>query len=178
VVRVILFISYVWAISKFGEFRRIFQYHGAEHKSIFTYEADKELSVENVKGFSTHHPRCGTSFILIVVVFAILVYSVSDTVYYLITGTPPTLPKRFLLHFCLLPLVAGIGYEILRASGKAQNLRIVRWLSAPGLWIQRITTQEPTEDQLEVALVALKSALNTEDPIPPASSQAAQEPFS
>lgn len=174
VVRVILFLSYVWAISRFGEFKRIFQYHGAEHKSIFTYEADKDLSVENVKGFSTHHPRCGTSFILIVVVFAILVYSISDTVYYLITGAPPTLPKRFLLHFCLLPLVAGVGYELLRASGKAQNLKIVKWLSAPGLWIQRITTQEPTEDQMEVALVALKSALSTND----SASPAAQEPFS
>jgi uncharacterized protein YqhQ len=163
-VRVTLFVAYVWAISRFGELRRIFQYHGAEHKSIFTYEADKELSLENVRGFSTHHPRCGTSFILIVVVFAILVYSVSDTIYYLVTGVPPTLPKRFLLHFCLLPLVAGVGYELLKASGKSQDVKIVRLLSAPGLWIQRITTQEPSDDQLEVALVALKNALATDQP--------------
>jgi len=163
-VRVALFISYVWAISRIGEFKRIFQYHGAEHKSIYTFEAGKELTVENVKGFSTRHPRCGTSFILIVVVFAIFVYSVSDTIYYLVAGVPPTLPKRFLLHTSLLPLVAGVGYELLRLSGKTQNRKIIRFLSAPGLWIQSITTNEPNEDQMEVALVALKNALSHEEP--------------
>ena len=162
-VRVILFIVYVWAISRIGEFKKIFQYHGAEHKSIYTFEAGKELTVENVKSFSTRHPRCGTSFILIVVVFAILVYSLSDTIYYLVAGVPPTLPKRFLLHFSLLPLVAGVGYELLRLSGKTQNRKLVRFLSAPGLWIQSITTNEPTEDQMEVALVALKNALSDEE---------------
>lgn len=163
-VRVILFIAYVWAISRIGEFKRIFQYHGAEHKSIYTFEAGKELTVENVKSFSTRHPRCGTSFILIVVVFAILVYSTSDTIYYLVAGVPPTLPKRFLLHFSLLPFVAGVGYELLRASGRRQNRKVVRFLSAPGLWIQSITTNEPNEDQMEVALVALKNALSDEEP--------------
>jgi len=178
IARVVLFIAYVWAISRFGEFKRIFQYHGAEHKSIFTFEAKKELTIQNVKDFSTYHPRCGTSFILIVVVFAILVYSVSDTVYYLITGFPPTLLKRFLLHFSLLPLVAGAGYELLKASGRAQDVKIVRLLSAPGLWIQRITTQEPTEDQLEVALVALTNALSTENPTSKDSSESSPSPFS
>jgi uncharacterized protein YqhQ len=162
-VRVFLFIVYVWVLSRIGEFKRIFQYHGAEHKSIYTFEAGRELTVDSVKGFSTKHPRCGTSFILIVVVFAILFYSLSDTVYYLITGVPPTLPKRFLLHFCLLPIVAGVGYELLRASGRRQTNRLVSFLSAPGLWIQSITTNEPTEDQMEVALVALTNALNTEE---------------
>jgi uncharacterized protein YqhQ len=160
-VRVFLFIVYVWALSRIGEFRKIFQYHGAEHKSIYTFEAGKELTVDNVKGFSTRHPRCGTSFILIVVVFAILVYSLSDTIYYLATGVPPTLPKRFLLHFSLLPFVAGVGYELLRASGRRQRSKVIRFLSTPGLWIQSITTNEPTPDQMEVALVALKNALNT-----------------
>jgi uncharacterized protein YqhQ len=162
VVRVALFILYVWAISRFGEFKRVFQYHGAEHKSIYTFESGQELIVENVKNFSTKHPRCGTSFILIVVVFAILFYSLSDTVYYLITGMPPTLLRRFVIHFCLLPLVAGVGYELLKLSGRTQSHKVVRWLSAPGLWIQNITTNEPSEDQLEVALVALKSALGKE----------------
>jgi len=160
-VRVFLFVVYVWALSRIGEFKRIFQYHGAEHKSIYTFEAGKELTVDNVKGFSTRHPRCGTSFILIVVVFAILVYSLSDTIYYLATGVPPTLPKRFLLHFSLLPFVAGVGYELLRASGRRQRSKVIRFLSTPGLWIQSITTNEPTPDQMEVALVALKNALNT-----------------
>jgi uncharacterized protein YqhQ len=163
-VRVILFIAYVWIISRFSEFKKIFQYHGAEHKSIFTYEAGRELTVDNVKGFSTKHPRCGTSFIMIVVVFAILVYSISDTVYYLIAGVPPTLPKRMLVHFILLPLVAGGGYELLKISGKTRDRKITQILSAPGLWIQNITTREPNDSQLEVALVALKNALKGEEP--------------
>ncbi len=177
VIRVALFILYVWTISRIGEFKRIFQYHGAEHKSIYAYEAGKELTLTNVKNFSARHPRCGTSFILIVVVFAILVYSVSDTIYYLITGVPPTLPKRFLLHFTLLPLVAGVGYELLKLSGKTQNRRISRFLSAPGLWIQNITTSEPTEDQLEVALVALKNALSTKEPSIPVCQEVLDKPF-
>jgi len=163
-VRVTLFIAYLWIISRFSEFKKIFQYHGAEHKSIFTYEAGKELTVENVKGFSTKHPRCGTSFILIVVVFAILVYSISDTIYYLITGAPPTLPQRMLVHLILLPLVAGGGYELLKISGKTRDRKITQILSAPGLWIQNITTREPNESQLEVALVALKNALKEDEP--------------
>jgi uncharacterized protein YqhQ len=176
-VRVILFISYVWAISQFSEFKRIFQYHGAEHKSIYTFEAGKELTVENVKGFSTRHPRCGTSFILIVVVFAILFYSISDTVYYLLVGAPPTLIKRFLIHFSLLPLVAGVGYELLRLSGKTQNRKVTRFLSAPGLWIQSITTNEPNEDQMEVALVALKNALSEEEQSSVVRPETANKPF-
>jgi uncharacterized protein YqhQ len=162
-IRVTLFIVYVWVISQFGEFRKIFQYHGAEHKSIFTYEAGKELTVENVKGFSTRHPRCGTSFILIVVVFAILIYSISDTIYYLVAGIPPSLPKRMLVHLILLPLVAGGGYELLKISGKTRDRKITKILSAPGLWIQSITTREPNEAQLEVALAALQNALKEDN---------------
>jgi len=162
--RVALFILYVWGISRFGEFKRVFQYHGAEHKSIFTYESGKDLTVENVREYGTRHPRCGTSFILIVAVFAILVYSVSDTIYYLLSGVPPTLLRRFAIHFCLLPLVAGVGYELLKLSAKTSHNRIVKFLIAPGLWIQRITTQEPSDDQLEVAIVALQNALGIEKP--------------
>jgi uncharacterized protein YqhQ len=158
-IRVTLFILYVWGISRIGEFKKIFQYHGAEHKSIYTYESGKELTIENVREYGTRHPRCGTSFILIVAVFAILVYSVSDTIYYLLTGFPPTLLRRFAIHFCLLPLVAGVGYELLKLSAKASHNKIVKFLIAPGLWIQRITTQEPSDDQLEVAIVALQNAL-------------------
>ncbi len=178
IVRVILFVAYVWVISRIGEFKRIFQYHGAEHKSIYTFEAGEELTVQNVKNFSTRHPRCGTSFILIVVVFAILFYSTADTIYYLIAGVPPTLIKRFVIHFCLLPLVAGVAYELLRLSGKTQNIKLVRLLSAPGLWIQSITTNEPTEDQMEVALVALRSALSEEEVSVTVSKEKAEKPFS
>jgi uncharacterized protein YqhQ len=164
--RVTLFILYVWGISRIGEFKRIFQYHGAEHKSIYTYESGKDLTLENVREYGTRHPRCGTSFILIVAVFAIFVYSISDTIYFLLAGVPPTLPKRFLVHFCLLPLVAGVGYELLKLSGKARHNKIVKFLIAPGLWIQRITTQEPSDDQLEVAIVALQNALGKKTPEP------------
>jgi len=166
VFRVGLFVLYVWGISRIGEFKKIFQYHGAEHKSIYTYESGKDLTVENVREYGTRHPRCGTSFILIVAVFAILVYSISDTIYFLATGVPPTLAKRFLIHFCLLPLVAGVGYELLKLSAKASHNKIVKFLIAPGLWIQRITTREPSDDQLEVAIVALQNALGIEKPRP------------
>jgi len=158
-IRVILFIGYVWLISRFGEFKKVFQYHGAEHKSIFAYENGEELSVENVSKYTTFHPRCGTSFILIVALFAILVYSVSDTIYALVTGVAPTLLKRFAIHFSLLPLVAGGSYELLKLSGKTRTNPITKILIQPGLWLQRITTSEPSEKQMEVAIVALESAL-------------------
>jgi uncharacterized protein YqhQ len=163
-VRVTLFIAYVWIISRIGEFKRIFQYHGAEHKSIYTYESGEDLTLDNIKKYGTRHPRCGTSFILIVAVFAILVYSLSDTIYFLLAGIPPTLLKRFLVHFCLLPLVVGVGYELLKLSAKTSHNKVTKFLIAPGLWIQKITTQEPSDDQIEVAIVALQNALGAEKP--------------
>jgi len=158
-IRISLFIAYIWALSLVGEFRRVFQYHGAEHKSIFAYEAGENLSSETAQKYPTAHPRCGTSFILIVALFAILFYSLSDTVYFLITGVPPTIVKRYLIHFILLPLVAGGAYELLKLSGKKKDSKIVRIFSAPGVWLQKITTREPTQPQLEVAIAALENAL-------------------
>ena len=158
-IRLIMFLAYVWVISLFGEFKRVFQYHGAEHKSIFTYENGEELTIENVSRYTTFHPRCGTSFILIVALFAILIYSVSDTVYAVMAGAPPTLLKRFALHFTLLPLVAGGAYELLKLSGRTRDNKLTRFLIQPGLWLQRITTREPSPDQMEVAIVALETAL-------------------
>jgi uncharacterized protein YqhQ len=158
-IRVVLFIGYVWLISRFGEFKKVFQYHGAEHKSIFAYENGEELNVANVAKYTTFHPRCGTSFILIVALFAILVYSVSDTLYGVIVGQAPTLLKRFAIHFSLLPIVAGGSYELLKLSGKTRSNPITRILIQPGLWLQRITTSEPSDQQMEVAIVALESAL-------------------
>ncbi|MGB2697793.1 MAG: DUF1385 domain-containing protein [Candidatus Zixiibacteriota bacterium] len=159
IIRISLFIAYIWILSLVGEFRRVFQYHGAEHKSIFAYEAGENLCFETARKYPTAHPRCGTSFIIIVALFAILFYSLSDTVYYLVTGIPPTLLKRYLIHFILLPLVAGGAYELLKLSGKKRNSKIIRIFSAPGVWLQRITTREPTESQLEVAIAALENAL-------------------
>jgi uncharacterized protein YqhQ len=158
-IRISLFIAYIWALSLVGEFRRVFEYHGAEHKSIFAYEAGENLSSETAQKYPTSHPRCGTSFIIIVALFAILFYSLSDTLYFLITGVPPTILKRYLIHFILLPLVAGGAYELLKLSGKKRDSKIIRIFSAPGVWLQRITTREPTQSQLEVAIVALENAL-------------------
>lgn len=158
-IRLTLFILYVWAISLFGEFKKIFQYHGAEHKSIYAYEMNDELTPAAAAKHTRFHPRCGTSFIIIVALFAILVYAVSDTIYALVTGHAPALLTRFAVHFSLLPFVAGGSYELLKLSGKTRDHKITRLLIQPGLWLQRITTSEPTPEQLEVAIVALESAV-------------------
>lgn len=158
-IRLTMFVLYVWGISFFGEFRRIFQYHGAEHKSISAYETGDELVPERAARHTRFHPRCGTSFILIVALLAMLVYAISDTIYALNTGHPPTLLTRFGLHFSLLPLVAGSSYELLKLSGKTRDHAITRVLIQPGLWVQKITTREPSLDQLEVAIVALEASL-------------------
>lgn len=164
--RVMIFLAYVMAISCLKDIKRIFAYHGAEHKSIFAFEADLPLTVENAARFITLHPRCGTSFIIIVAILAILVYSVSDTIFAMILGHQPALLQRFALHFSLLPLVAGVSYELLKISGKTRNRQLTKILIAPGLWLQKITTREPDADQLEVALTALKSSIEGTDLAP------------
>ncbi len=158
-VRLGMFLAYVWVLSWFSSFRRIFQYHGAEHKSIFAFEADLPLAVESTHSFSTYHPRCGTSFILIVAMLAILTYSVSDTVFAIVFGHPPGVLERFTTHLLFLPIVAGTSFELLKLSGKTRNNPVTRILIAPGLWLQRITTNEPSDEQVEVALTALKSSI-------------------
>jgi uncharacterized protein YqhQ len=158
-IRLTMFVLYVYLISLFGEFKRIFQYHGAEHKSIYAYEMNDELTPQRAARHTRFHPRCGTSFIFIVALFAILIYAVSDTIYAVWSGHPPTLLTRFGVHFSLLPFVAGGSYELLKLSGKTRDNRITRLLIQPGLWLQRITTKEPSADQLEVAIVALESAV-------------------
>jgi uncharacterized protein YqhQ len=159
IIRVCFFLAYLWAISQWREIRRVLEYHGAEHKSIYAFESGEELTVGNVRKYSTHHPRCGTSFLLIVVLLAILLFAVADTVVEVQIGHRPILWQRFITHFSLLPLLGGISYELLKLSGKKRDNRYVRWLITPGLWLQKITTQEPDDAQLEVAIVALKSAL-------------------
>jgi uncharacterized protein YqhQ len=159
VIRVAFFLFYLWAISKWKEIGRIFEYHGAEHKSIFAFESGEEVTIQNARKYTTHHPRCGTSFLLIVVIMAILLFAVADTLVELAIGHRPTLGQRFLTHFSLLPLLGGVSYELLKLSGKKQDAPLVRWLSAPGLWLQKITTREPDDAQLEVAIAALKGAL-------------------
>ena len=161
-VRATLLILYLWAISQWREIQRVFQYHGAEHKSIFTVEAGAELTVASARGFGRLHPRCGTSFMLIVVLFAILIFACVDSLFPLVFGHTQSLFERFATHFAVLPFIAGMSFELLKFSGKKRNAPLVRLLSAPGLWLQRITTREPDDDQLEVALYALRRALNEE----------------
>ncbi|HDL01274.1 MAG TPA: DUF1385 domain-containing protein [candidate division Zixibacteria bacterium] len=161
-IRLTMFVLYVWGISFFGEFKRIFQYHGAEHKSIYAYEMGEDLIPERAACHTRLHPRCGTSFILIVALLAILIYAISDTIFTLQTGAPPTLLVRFGIHFSLLPLVAGTSYELLKLSGKTRENSLTKFLIKPGLWLQLITTKEPSADQLEVALAALKASLGIE----------------
>jgi uncharacterized protein YqhQ len=158
-IRVVMFVSYVWVLSIFKDFRRIFEYHGAEHKSIWAYEMKEEVNAETAKKYSTLHPRCGTSFILIVALFAILIFAISDTTYQLMTGQPPQLLIRFAIHFSLLPLVSGGSYELLKLSGRTRDNRLTKILIKPGLWLQLITTKEPSVEQLEVAVVAVRASL-------------------
>ncbi len=151
-IRLIVFFLYVVIISRLKDIQRVFQYHGAEHKAIFTHESGKELTVENARLFPRLHPRCGTSFLLIVVVVSIFVFA--------FVGIHP-LWWRILSRVILLPLVAGIAYEILKFSARNFDSPWLHWLIVPGLLLQKLTTQEPDEAQLEVALTALKGVLDT-----------------
>lgn len=149
-IRIGLFLLYLFAISSLKDIRRVFQYHGAEHKSVYTYENDEELTVENARKYSTLHPRCGTAFLMIVFVVAILVFSV--------VGNPSLLIK-IASRILLLPVVAGVSYEILKFSGRHSDNPWVKPFLLPGLALQKITTGEPSDDQLEVALTALKEVV-------------------
>ncbi len=164
IIRMAMFVLYIYIISKFKEIKRIFSYHGAEHKSIYAYEAGQELTPENVRIYSTKHPRCGTSFILIVALLAILTYSISDTIFALIANRAPYLLERFIVHFSLLPLVAGGSYELLKLSAKKVDNPLTALLVKPGLWLQMITTQEPDDGMLEVAICALTHSLGGDYP--------------
>lgn len=151
VIRVIVFLLYIWTISRMEDIRRVFQYHGAEHKSIFAYEAGEELTVENVRRYSRLHPRCGTSFLLIVMLVSIAVFSLIPKLwpFYLKAGS----------RVVLLPLIAGISYEFLKWSAKHDSHPLVKLIITPGLALQRLTTGEPDEAQLEVAIRSLNEAL-------------------
>ncbi len=159
-IRVTLFVAYVWILTLFKDFRRIFEYHGAEHKTIWAYEKKEEITVENASKYKTLHPRCGTSFILIVALFAILVFAIADTIYQLSAGHPPQLFIRFAVHLTLLPLVSGGSYELLKLSGRTRDNRFTKLMIKPGLWLQLITTKEPSPEQLEVAVVAVRASLS------------------
>lgn len=158
--RLLILLIYIFAISRIKDIQRIFQYYGAEHKVVFTYESNAPLTIAETKKYSRFHPRCGTSFLLIVVLTAILFFGIFDTLYIYFVG-PMNLLIRLLTHLPMIPLIGGIAYEFIKISAKNSNNLVGKFLIAPGLWLQRITTQEPDDNQLEVAIAALSSALNT-----------------
>jgi len=151
VIRAVFFFVYILSISFMDEIRRVFQYHGAEHKTVYTFEANEELTVENARGKSTLHPRCGTSFLMFVMAISIAVFS-------LVPSTAPFAIK-FGARVVLIPLIAGLAYEVIRFSARHLDNGACRMLIQPGLWLQRITTNEPDDKQLEIAIIALKEAL-------------------
>jgi uncharacterized protein YqhQ len=153
-IRVTLFLGYVSGISVMKDIRRVFQYHGAEHKVIATHEAGKELTVENARGYACIHPRCGTSFLMVVVALSILMFS-------LIPGSWPLWAKAA-SRLVLLPLIAGLSYEFIRYSAKKRGNPLIEFLILPGLLLQRLTTREPSDDQIEVAIRAMSEALAME----------------
>ncbi|NLM95599.1 MAG: DUF1385 domain-containing protein [Firmicutes bacterium] len=147
-VKITVFVGYIVAIGFFPDIRRVFEYHGAEHKAINCLESGQELTVDNAKGHTTIHARCGTNFLLIVFFTSVFLFS--------FFGRPPFL-QRVLLHLALLPVVAGISYEIIKQAGKQCSSPIFRLIAYPGMQLQRLTTREPDEEQLEVAIKALEA---------------------
>jgi uncharacterized protein YqhQ len=152
-IRVSIFVLYILVISLLPDLRRVFQYHGAEHKAINALEAGEELTPENVQRFSLIHPRCGTAFLLWVMVIAIFVFAFIGQ---------PSWPWLIASRILLLPVIAGLAYEVIRFAGKHTDNRILMTLLAPGLWLQRLTTREPSLDQLEVSIRALREVLRLE----------------
>jgi uncharacterized protein YqhQ len=161
IVRVGLLLAYLFLISLSKEIKRLFQYHGAEHKAVFAFERGERLTVEAAARQSRFHPRCGTSFLLIVMVVSILLFSALDALLILWLGKL-TIVTRLLTHIPLIPLVGGISYEFIKFSAKRSETTLGRVIVTPGLWLQKITTKEPDASQLEVAVVALRSALGEE----------------
>ena len=157
-IRIALLLGYLYSISLMKDVRRLFQYHGAEHKAVFTFEQNAALDVPSAMKFTRFHPRCGTSFVLLVMFVSIFLFSILDVAVLFAVGSL-TLPLRLATHIPCIPIVGGISYEVLRFSAKHASTRLGKILVAPGLWLQTITTNEPDETQMEVALVAIRAAL-------------------
>ncbi len=160
IIRVIIFVLYMLLVSQMKDIKRVFMYHGAEHKSIFCYENGLELTVENVRKQSRFHPRCGTSFMFVMILLSILLSSALVLIFPALADINRVL--WILIKLLILPLVMGIGYEFIRYAGRHDNV-LVKILAAPGLWMQRITTKEPTDDIIEVGIASLQAVL-TDNP--------------
>jgi len=155
IIKLGVFLGYLILVSLFPQMKRLFAYHGAEHKSVFTYEDDVSLTTKEAKLRSRFHPRCGTSFLFVVIIASILLYTVIPPV--------ASFGGKLLIRIALLPVIAGLSFEVLKLSGRFQSHWWVRVLSMPGLLLQRLTTKEPDESQLEIALIALNNALAYEE---------------
>ena len=153
VIRLGIFILYIVLVSQIRDIRRIFEYHGAEHKVVFTYEAQEGLTVDNARKHSTFHPRCGTSFLMVVMLISALVYAFIPF---------ESLAMRLLSRIILIPVIAGISYEIIRFAA-LRKIKVLEWITLPGLWLQRVTTKQPDDGQLEIAIRALDEALVLEN---------------
>lgn len=148
-IRILVFFLYIWGISRSKDIQRVFKYHGAEHKTIHAYENGEELTVENVKKYSRLHPRCGTSFLLVVMIVSILTFAFLGW---------PDLVERITSRIILLPIIAGVSYEFIRLAGKSNNL-LVKIISKPGLLMQHLTTKEPDDEMMEVSIASLKAVV-------------------
>ncbi len=154
VLRMVIFLSYIAAISSMDDIQRVFQYHGAEHKTIYTYEAGLPLVVENVRPFSTLHPRCGTNFLMIVMLISMFVFTFLGW---------PNLLERIASRIVLMPVIAGVSYELIRFAGNHADNPIVHFAILPGLLLQKLTTRQPDDSQIEVAIASLKAVLPPEE---------------
>ncbi len=165
IVKAIIFVAYIWGISFMKDVYRVFQYHGAEHKSIATFEAGMDLTVENARKFTTLHPRCGTSFIFFLILVSIILFSAVFTLIPVGTNLPPILRHvvAVLFKVALMLPVAGISYELIKTAGKCSTQWWAKAMSAPGMLLQKLTTKEPDEQQLEVALSSIKAVLFLEE---------------
>ncbi|NVM22486.1 MAG: DUF1385 domain-containing protein [Desulfobacterales bacterium] len=161
-IKIIIFLTYVRLISLFKEIRRIFEYHGAEHKSVYAYESGQSLTVENARKFSTLHPRCGTAFILVVIVFSILFFSAAFPFVPKFDAFPGVVNHTIAIGMKILFMfpIAGLAYEMIKFSSSKMDHALIRLAVLPGMWMQKFTTREPTDEQLEVALAALRRALH------------------
>jgi len=162
VIRILIFLTYLILISQIKDIKTLFQYHGAEHKVVYNFESGLDVNIRNAQKFSTLHPRCGTSFVFIIMLVTIFTHAIIDSVALLFLNQL-TLLTRFTLHIVFLPVVAGFGYEVLKFLAKHQSILLFKILSKPGLWLQHITTKEPNKQQLEVSVRALSEAFGKDN---------------
>ena len=152
-IKLTVFVAYVWAVSFMKDIKRVFMYHGAEHKTIFCYEKGLELTVENVRKQKRFHPRCGTSFMILMILISVIISTVTQMIFPSVYNVAWV---WVIVKILLVPLTCGVGFEVLKICGRFDNV-VTRIISAPGLWLQRITTKEPEDDMIEIAIAALKA---------------------